>query len=546
MRRSSASAAAVLLTLLWVCLTAAPASAHATLVSSDPTEGAVLAESPSEVTFTFDEPVRLVPDALQAFDADGDPVAIEPSGSGAIVTGDLPDGLDEGTYVVAWRVVSADGHPIAGSLTFHVGAASPSVAPPKLGTTDTGSLSTPQSIVQGVDYVALLLAGGLAVFVGWTARGTRLPDAVRRRLVAVLRGSAVVAVLAAAVAVPLSGAYQLGGGPGGLVDPAALDPQLVRDELVVLVLQALGLVAAAWSAGRERPSLTADLGTALAVWSPALVGHTRAYEPSTLLVVTDALHLTTGAVWLGGVVGLALALPVLAGRPREAARLLTRFSTTAAALLALLAASGVLMAWRILGSWSGLVEAAYGRLLLVKAVLVLLVVAVAAFNRYRLLPRVTDGAGHDGQRRGALAVRRVVVAEAVVLVAVLGVTGFLTQKPPAGEPPGTPQTAGTGVVTGAAGELRVLAVLDPGPGTQRRLIVQVQDEAGEPLDLYDPPSVELRSATVDLGEIPVVPAGVGTYTAEVLFPTRGEWQLQVGVRSDEFTSPVTTLLLSVS
>jgi copper transport protein len=204
------------------------------------------------------------------------------------------------------------------------------------------------------------------------------------------------------------------------------------------------------------------------------------------------------------------------------------------------------MAWRILGSWSGLVEETYGRLLLAKIALVLVVVAVAAFNRYRLLPRVADGGGPDRRRRSALLVRKVVLAEAALLVAVLGVTGFLAQKPPAGDPSATAQAAGTGVVTSAAGELRVLAVLDPGPGTQRRLIIQVQDESGEPLDLYDAPSVELRSEDVDLGPVPVVPAGAGTYAAEVVFPTPGEWQLQVGVRSDEFTSPVTTLQLDVS
>jgi copper transport protein len=353
-----------------------------------------------------------------------------------------------------------------------------------------------------------------------------------------------VAIGAAAVAVPVSGAYQLGTGPGRLFDAAALDPGLVRDDLVVLALQAVGLAAAAWAVGRARQSLTADLATALAVWSPALVGHTRAYEPSTLLVVTDALHLTAGAVWLGGLVGLALTLTALAGRPRDAAGLLARFSTTAAALLAVLAISGVLLAWRILGSWSGLVDTTYGLLLLTKVGLAAVVVALAALNRYRLLPRVPDG-GHEQQRRGALLVRKVVVTEAAVLVAVLAVTGFLAQKPPGGDPPATAEAADTGVVTASAGDLRILAVLGQGAGLQRTLIVQVQDSTGEPLDLYDAPSVALRSEAVDLGRIPVAPAGAGTYTADVTFPAKGSWAAQVGVRVDEFTSPVATLELEV-
>lgn len=546
MRRVPALVLALLVAAIAVVGWAAPASAHATLVSTDPTEGAVLAEAPAQVAFTFDESVSLVPDGLLAFDAAGDPVAIEPTARAEVVTGDLPGDLDDGTYVITWRVVSADGHPIAGSLTFHVGAPSAKVEPPKVDVSDPGALSMIQGVVHGLNYLALLLAGGLAFFLGWTVRGVRLDGAVRRRLLRVLRGSAVVAVAAAAIAVPLSGAYQLGSGPGGLVEAAAVDPDLVLDDLIVLALQVVGLGAAVWSATRGRPGLVADLATALAVWSPALVGHTRAYEPGTLLVVTDALHLTAGAVWLGGLTGMAVVLPAIAGRPQDAARLLARFSTVAGGLLAVLAASGLLLGWRIVGSWSRLFGETWGRLLLVKVALVLVVVAIAAFNRYRLVPQVVDGVGHDRRRRATGVVRRAVLIEAVLLVGVVAVTGFLTQKPPGGEPPPPPPTAETGVVTGVANDdVKVLAVLDAGPGLQRRLILQLQDMAGEPLDLYDVPAVSLRSASVDLGEIPVVSTASGTYTADVVFPTTGAWTLQVSVRIDEFTSPVTTVDLDV-
>lgn len=529
---------------------ATPASAHASLVSTDPAEGAVLTQAPDRVTLTFDEPVRLVPDGLLAFDAAGEQVEVEPAATGLEVTGDLTGDLADGTYVVTWRVVSADGHPIAGSLTFHVGAPSPRVEPPQVDPTEAGSLPAIQAVVQATNYVALLLAGGLALFLTWTTRGVRLTDAVRRRLLRTLRGAALVAVLAAAAAVPLAGAYQLGSGPGGVLDLAALDPGLVRDDLQVLALQLAGLGVAAWAAGQQRSSLAVDLVTLLAVWSPALVGHTRAYQPGTLLVVTDALHLTAGAAWLGGLAGLALTLPSVAGRPRDGALLLTRFSTVAAGLLAVLALTGVLLGWRIVGSWERLLGETWGRLLLVKVALVLVVVALATWNRLRLVPRVTDGVGHDQQRRGSALVRRTVVAEAAVLVAVLAVTGLLAQKPPAGEAPAATRTADTGVVTGVAtDDIRVLAVLEKGPGLQRRIVVQLQDVAGEPLDLYDAPAVSLRTDGpdgIDLGEVAVVPTAVGTYTAEVVFPRPGAWQLQVSVRQDEFTSPVTTIDLPVT
>lgn len=535
---------AVLLAGLLVGSGAAPASAHASLISSDPAEGAVLPEGPDRVTLTFDEPVSVVDDGVKAYDAAGEPLDIDAGARDEEVTADLPGDLADGTYVVVWRVVSSDGHPIAGSLTFHVGAPSESVAPPRDGgTADDSAMRNVASVVQAISYVALLLAGGLTLFLSWTARGLRLRDDVRRRLLLLQRGSAAVAVVVAALGVLVSGAYQRGAGTSGLLEGASLDPALVGDDLTVLALQVVGLGLAVVLAGRPSPSLAGDIGAALAVWSPALVGHTRAYEPVSLLVLTDALHLSAGAAWLGGLAGLAVTLPSLAGRERESALLLSRFSTVAAGLLVVLAGAGALLGWRILGSWGGLVDTTYGRLLLVKVGIALVVAAVAGWNRCVLLPRVTDGP-HEARRRATYAVRRVVLLEGTLLVALLGVTGFLVEQPPRAEPAAATAPAST-VAKAVVDDLQVLATLDAGEGRQRQLVVQVQDLGGEPVDLHTRPDVVLRSADVDLGAVPVVPTGAGTFVADISFPTAGEWEVQVSLRIDEFENPVTTLSVEV-
>ncbi len=537
--------ATVLLAGLLVGLAGAPASAHATLVSSDPAEGEVLTGAPDVVTLTFDEPVSVVEDGIRAYDAVGDPLDLDAAARDEVVTADLPGDLADGTYVVTWRVVSSDGHPIAGSLTFHVGAPSETVTPPHDGpATGDSAMRVVASVVQSTSYVALLLAGGLTIFLSWTSRGVRLHDAVRRRLLRLQRGSAVAAILVAAIGVLVSGAYQRGAGARGLLETASLDPSLVGDDLTVLVLQVIGLGLAVLLTGRPAPSLAGDLGAALAVWSPAVVGHTRAYEPVSLLVLTDALHLSAGAVWLGGLVGLALVLPSLAGREREGALVLSRFSTVAAGLLLVVAGAGTLLGWRILGSWSGLFDTGYGRLLLVKVGIALVVAAAAAWNRFRLLPQVTGGP-HEARRRATYAVRRVVVLEAGLLVGLLGVTGFLVEQPPGGEPVAAAPTAASDVAQAVAGNLKVLAVLDATPGRQRQLMVQVQDPSGEPVDLHARPEVSLRSADVDLGVVSVVPTGTGTYVANVNFPAAGEWTVQVSLRISEFENPVTTLTIDV-
>jgi copper transport protein len=535
---------AVLLAGLLVGSAAAPASAHASLVSSDPAEGEVLTEAPDQVTLTFDETVAVVDDGIKAYDAAGDPLDVDAGAKDEVVNTDLPDDLADGTYVVVWRVVSSDGHPIAGSLTFHIGAPSESVSPPRDGpATDDSVMRDVASAVQALSYVALLLAGGLTLFLSWTTRGLRLHDDVRRRLLRLQRGTAVAAVVVAALGVAVSGAYQRGAGLGGLLEAASVDPSLVGDDLTVLVLQAIGLGLAVVMAGRATPSLAGDLGAALAVWSPALVGHTRAYEPVSLLVLTDALHLSAGAVWLGGLAGLAVVLPSLAGRERDSALVLSRFSNVAAGLLAVLAGAGALLGWRILGSWSGLVDTTYGRLLLVKIAIALVVASVAAWNRFVLLPRVSDGP-HEVRRRATYAVRRVVLLEGALLVGLLGVTGFLVEQPPRAESSTAPAAAST-VARAVADDLQVLATLDSTEGRRRQLLVQVQDLSGEPVDLHARPEVSLRSADVDLGTVPIVPTGAGTYVAEVTFPAAGEWEIQVSLKIDEFDNPVTTLTVTV-
>lgn len=532
---------AALVQALVLVAVAAPAAAHATLISTDPAEGEVLAEAPEVVTFTFDEPVSLTEEGIQAFDAAGDPVSAEASSADAVVRADLPDDLADGTYVVTYRLVSADGHPIAGSLTFSVGAPSESVVPPDVSPDPDRTVKTVLGVAQGLGYVGLLVAAGLVVFRCWMLGGARVSDGARDRLARVQWGASGLAVLAWAAAVPLAGAYQQGLGLRGAVEPDAVDPALVGDDLVVV-----GLVAVGLAVGLLAPRLRdfATLGAALAAAAPSVIGHTRSYDPVPLLMVTDVLHVAAGATWLGGLVGLALTLPSLAGRARDSAEVLARFSGVAAGVLALLVVSGSLLGWRVVGSWSGLFGTTYGRLLLVKVAIVAVVGGVAAWNRFALLPRVVGAVGHADLVRAAAVVRRAVRVEALLIVAVLGVTGFLTNQSPRDEPPAA-ETAPGRVVSGRVGDYRALITLDPGARGRNTLALQIQDQAGEPLDVFAAPELSIRNDAVDLGTVVLTPVGAGTYSADVVFPSSGTWEAQVSLRESEFDNPVAVVELDV-
>jgi copper transport protein len=141
-------------------------------------------------------------------------------------------------------------------------------------------------------------------------------------------------------------------------------------------------------------------------------------------------------------------------------------------------------------------------------------------------------------------VRRTVVAEACLLLAVVGVTGFLVNQPPREQPAAAAPGPGQ-VESAVVGDLRVLATLAPGERGPNTVTVQVQDQAGDPVDAFAAPEVSLASDDVDLGVVPVTPVGAGTYAAEAVIPAAGTWQVQVSLKASEFDNPVVTLSFEV-
>ncbi|MEV6301248.1 copper resistance protein CopC [Actinoplanes sp. NPDC051861] len=523
------------LLLLALLVPARPASAHANLVSTDPAQGAVLPTAPARILLTFDEAVRGVPDGVQIFDAQGALVAARTSVTGAALTVDPAGQLGDGTTVLTWRVVSDDGHPISGALTFSVGApTTPAVATPADDPSSVPEVPWALTLARWLGYAALLLAAGLVAFTAFFLPAGAGSGRPRRRLATALRATAAVAAAAWIIAVPITAVYLLGGGPG-LLTQGPTWSSLPPSEYLVAAAVTAGLASAAVLLGR-RQRISAVVAAAIAATAPALIGHTRAASPEALVVSADALHLLAGSVWLGGLAGLALTLPDLAGR---AAETLARFSTAAAGVLAALVTTGTLLGWRILGSWSALTGTGYGRLLLTKIAIALIAVAIAAWNRWSLLPRLRRTA-----KQARLVVRAVLV-EGVVLLSALLVTGFLVDTSPESDAIPT-AVAANGPRTTTLGGIQVQAGLTPltrGPNT---ITLRMTSATGEPAEGVAPPVVRLSSDLASLGDVPLTQVSAGFYTAQVVIPAPGTWRMQVSLRVTEFTNPVAELDFPVS
>lgn len=121
--RVRACATALLVAVLALLVRPLPAEAHAALVSSDPKDGSTFDALPEQVALTFDEPVD-EPAFVTVSAPDGSTlVSGEADVFDATVSQPLGTGTDQGTYTVAYRVTSLDGHPVTGTLSFNIGYA---------------------------------------------------------------------------------------------------------------------------------------------------------------------------------------------------------------------------------------------------------------------------------------------------------------------------------------------------------------------------------------------------------------------------------------
>ncbi|WCN01849.1 copper resistance CopC/CopD family protein [Streptomyces sp. M92] len=561
---------------------AGPVSAHAALRSTDPGDGSVLRSAPRHVTLTFTESVGLRDDSFRVLDPGGHRVRTGEAGRAggrsdtARVT--LSGELGEGTYTVAWRVVSADSHPVSGAFTFSVGKPSAATAAVDPGPTEDPATAVLHHIARYLAYLAAALLIGAAAFVALC----RPPDPapLRRLLVAswwTLLASTVALLL-------LRAPYEAGTGPSAVLDVSALgDTVSTRPGALLLARLAL-LVPTAFLLTRAArrpvptPAPSTAAGAALAVglaltWSAA--EHASAGIQVPVAMTSSVLHLLATAVWLGGLVALLLTL-----RGTTDAATVARFSRVAFASVTVLVVTGVYQSWRGLGSWQALTETTYGRLLLAKLAAVAVLLAAAAVSRRwtaaladsatavrerkRAPERVPErvggppgggeptpeppepappaGTAVDAHRRG---LRRSVLAEATVAAVVLGVTTVLTGTVPGRAAAEAARSAPAGGVLPASVTTIPFEIGDSGSGT-----VQITLDPGRTGDnavqavVFGPDGSlaavpELRlSFTLpdrDVGPIDAELVDRGGYWSanSLTLPLPGTWTMRTTVRVSE-------------
>ncbi len=473
--RLGVAAAAIGAAAAWTLAFAAPASAHALLRTSDPAAGAVLSTAPSQVIITFTEAPDPQLSSIQLLDSTGAVVSkqhAEPvPGNPRQLRLALPH-LPDGAYTVTWRTVSkVDGHVTAGSYAFGVGVTPPAGTGGSSAGAQAGS--APIRPVSAAGRWAL--DWGLILLLGAGVAGAFVARAVTRTHRVLLIGAWLLAA-AGLVAMTLSERAAVGVSLGTLLRSSSGRDivTLAFTLLAPLVMVVVTLVRPRWES-----LLFLAIATAAPMFVVAISGHAAGQSPEWLHVGVQWIHLLAVGVWIGGLAWLLVSMLSLGGEERRGA--IRRFSAIAAYALAITIASGIGRAWAELGGWRPLFDTAFGITLLIKSALVAVLVALAAMNRYRFLPRT------EVEDPEAAGVRRTVRFEVLTAVAVIAVTAVLSQLPPGvyvTEASAKPAVAQSVTVSGSdfGTSVRVRLTITPGSVGPNAFVAHVNDfDTGKPV-----------------------------------------------------------------
>lgn len=438
------------------------ASAHSFLVRTSPAAGARLDRAPTEIVLDFSEAVA-EPPTLTLRTGGGEPIATLTSDldqGGTRARADLP-GLDRGVFLVAWQVMADDGHTTEGEFAFAVGVTSPAIA----ATTSGTDISWPDALVGLAVLAGLALAiGGLASH-RWILPGEQPSPPVRAAIAIALTGAVARSVLTL-------DDIHAGWPPGEWSRLADIRPG--RFDLALVALLSIAALAVSH---RPRPvALAALLASAVVI---AVGGH--AGDASWWARPATSAHIIVSGAWAGALWHLALVARHHRERPSRllrdgASRYAGYAVVTAGATLVL----GTAAALAQIDRPGQLIDTAYGRVLVLKLVLVVAALLVAFAARRRGLPAA-------GGRIRVLA--RLATIESVAVGAVIAASALLAATAPSATattfvlgPPPIPAPAtwaadlagSTMVAVAAAPDLLQVSLSEPGGQPPRRVDMEIE------------------------------------------------------------------------
>ncbi len=589
-----AAAAAGLLTV--VALPAAPASAHASLVRTSPVQGSVVQEAPGQIVITFSETVTPVKEKIQVVGPDGkraDKDGVTENGDQLTIP--MRTDVPRGTYLVSYRVISADSHPVGAAFTYSVGETS-KTAPVPTGTTD--SSRTDPVVDTGIKVLDYLGFAGLILIVGPALVLTALwPKRLSRRGPArvAYAGMGLLAVTTV-LAVYLEAPYADGNSLFAVTFDDLREVILSRYGTAHLVrLGALVLLpgflprALRGEANRFDKAVLLLLGV-VGVVTWGIEGHPSTSAAPTLTVVADAAHLSAVAIWLGGLVML-FAFLLRQANARELRAILPVWSNWATLAVTVLVLAGVAQALIEIGTVGALLHTWYGQLVMLKVGMLAVVLGVAAVSRSLVQRRavvpepapVLVGAGggappddpddaepddaepddaepDDAEPdeepqiapRALGRLRRAVLIEVLGAMIILGLTAVLVQAPPArvATAAGSADTGGPNGIfsTTLTSKLYQLQLdIEPVQTGPNDIHMYAYTPDGAPTKVYQwTVTAALPAQNVEPIAAAVTPIVDDHAIGQITLPTVGQWQFSFTLRTSDFDEATVTAVIKIT
>lgn len=424
-------------------LAASPASAHVELLSSNPADGARLTSAPAQVSVTLSENIGIQPNSIKVVDAHGTDVVsgpvFQPGEVAEEVAVKLEPDLPDGSYLVEYAFVSTDSHPVRGTIAFVIGTG-PLITSAGAVSASTGTDPVTDALFTTFrwgSFGGVALLGGL-VFVLVCRPGGRTDPLSRKLISTGVWLSAVTAV----AGFLLQGPYVAGRGVDAVFDPALIEATLRVAYGKLLLLRLAAIVALAVIARKllaaDQPerlrSRYENLGMAagfIVMLSFSATGHAVADKIMFLSVSADLAHFGAMAVWVGGLIQLAV---LLRGKhpASEIEPALDRFHPIATTSIVIMVVSGAYLGFRLVPSVEALWSSAYGIVFLVKLTGFAALLLVANMSR-NVVRRGFSGRGGTGVLTADLRRLRVSVGVEVLIVAVvLALAAALSSMSPTG------------------------------------------------------------------------------------------------------------------
>lgn len=497
--------------LVAVCLATA-AHAHAVLIGAEPADGSVLATAPKLVVLRFNEAVA--PTAVSLLDAAGRPrdVSIRAVDENVEIT--LPADLPQGTQVISYRVVSQDGHPVAGSLLFSIGVETGAALP-----SGADAINPLIWLARIAVYLGLFAGVGGVFFTAWIGRG---PAGGR-----VILGSLGAGLVGAIASLGLQGLELLNLPLAGLLTRAPWVSALATS-LGPSMLIAIAAILIAAFAGRSSVRM-ARVWSSVAIIAVGLAlaasGHAASASPQWLTRPAVFIHGVGLAYWLGALVPLAASAWQ---RSETLPSTLTRFSVVAVPAVGLIALTGLTLALVQLDRFGALIETRYGNILAFKLALVLLLLVLAALNRLVLTPSVIRSISN------AKPLLRSVAAECVLAVAILALAAGWSFTPP---PRALAMSADVPLAVHIHTDAAMFQVLiGPGKVGQNDFVLQLMNGDASPF------AAKEATLTLSLPTRGIEPIdhsatlGADGYwrVNKVSLPFPGRWHMQIGALVTDF------------